>query len=91
MTIEEVDFRLIPATNTGADSWDLELLYTIRPKDKPSRQEFKIAGYGISLDYAIKKIINFRIENKTLDGVLTLKEYRKAFKEEFDIIKNILS
>ena len=48
MVIEEADFRL---TSEVSDYfWDLELLYTVRPKGKPERQEFKNAGYGMPLE-----------------------------------------
>ena len=47
MVIEEADFRM---TSGASDHfWDLELLYTVRPKGKPERQEFKDAGFGMPL------------------------------------------
>ena len=54
MIIEESDFRL---TESSGPFWDLELLYTVKPKGKPERQEFKDAGYGMTLEHCIKRII----------------------------------
>lgn len=77
MVIEEKDFRLTPISESSP-MFDLELLYTIRPKGKEARQEFKNAGYGMSLESALKKIIQYRIACKhtTIDMVSYLKEFR---------------
>ena len=40
MIIEGKDFRLTPVSETSP-MFDLELLYTVRPKGKEARQEFK--------------------------------------------------
>lgn len=78
MIIEESDFRM---TSGASDYfWDLELLYTIRPKGKPERQEFKDAGYGMTLETCIRKIIHHRVSNK--QDVSTFKEYAQNFIEE---------
>ena len=62
MVIEEADFRL---TSEVSDYfWDLELLYTVRPKGKPERQEFKNAGYGMPLETCIRRVVHHRIDYK---------------------------
>ena len=45
MIIEEKDFKLIPISESS-NFFDLELLYTIKPKGKEERQEF-IDALGI--------------------------------------------
>ena len=86
MVIEEKDFRLIPLSEASL-RFDLELLYTINPKGKDSRQEFKNAAYGISLDYAIKKIAHYRVSQNHKEEAITLLTYFKEFKEELDSLK----
>lgn len=54
ITIEESDFKLTQ-TSDNSNFWDLELLYTIRPKGKDPREEFKIAGYGMTMEFCIKR------------------------------------
>lgn len=86
MVIEEKDFRLIPLSESSL-RFDLELLYTINPKGRDSRQEFKNAAYGISLDYAIKKIAHYRVSQNHKEEAITLLTYFKEFKEELDSLK----
>ena len=43
MVIEESDFRL-ESLSDMSHFWDLELLYTIKPKGGEPREEFKIAA-----------------------------------------------
>lgn len=88
MTIEEEDFRLTPISDT-CPKYDLELLYKIQPKGKEARFEFKNAAYGISLEYAIKKIIHYRISKKYKDQAITLLTYFKEFKTELENFKHI--
>jgi hypothetical protein len=85
MIIEENDFRL---TLTNGYLWDLELLQTVRPKDKPERSEFQLEGYGIPLENCIKRIINYRLENKK--DCYTLQSYFQEYKKELDIINNLV-
>lgn len=85
MLIEEEDFRL---TNDGeSDYWDLELLKTVRPKGKPARQEFQVAGYGFSFPNALKIIANHRISTKK--DVYALKEYIQDYKKIIDQLTNL--
>ena len=64
MVIEESDFRLT-SVNEFSTKWDLELLYTIRPKGKEARTEFKAVAYGLPLESALKRVINFRINSSS--------------------------
>lgn len=79
MIIEESDFRL-ENSNDFSQFWDLELLYTVKPKSGEPRQEFKNAGYGLTLGSAIKRIINYRLSNKK--EIYTLKEYLEEYKKQ---------
>ena len=81
MTIEEQDFRLTPSSNTASNFWDLELLVTIRVKGTKieTRQEFKNVGYGLTLEYAIRRICNYRIQHKHKKEAITLAQYLKEY------------
>ena len=76
MVIQGDFFRLTPS---GEHSllFDLELLHTV--KGKTTREEYKIAGYGIPLESAIKKCIQYALNNKF--EVLSLKEYLYEYKK----------
>lgn len=86
MVIEEADFRLIPGASDYF--WDLELLYTVRPKGKPERQEFKNAGFGMPLVTCIRKVIHHRISCKREVG--TLQEYVQDYRAEVKRLKELL-
>lgn len=86
MIIEEKDFRLIPVSDSST-LFDLELLYTIKPKGKEIRQEFKNIAYGISLELAIKKVIQYRISCN--HDIISLGNYLSEFKKELITIKNL--
>ncbi len=88
MIIEEKDFRLIPISESSP-VFDLELLYTIRPKGKEVRQEFKNAGYGLRLETAIKKIAHYRVSSKHEDEAIKLLDYFTKFKEELNSLKDL--
>lgn len=85
MIIEEHDFRM---TQALGPFWDLELLYTVKPKGKPAREEFKEAGYGLPLESCIKRVINHRMALKK--EVYTLKEFLENYKIELTKITNLL-
>lgn len=94
MIIEEHDYRLIQVSDSST-FWDLELLHVIKPKGKEPRKEFKNEGYGMSIEHAIKRIINFRIHNKYSEEVIQMKDYLKEYKDQinkleklFDIYEN---
>ena len=87
MIIEESDFRLENSSDFS-QFWDLELLYTVKPKSGEPRQEFKNAGYGLTLESAIKRVINYRLSNKK--EIYTLKEYLEEYKAENDEIRRLV-
>lgn len=82
------DFYKITSIDDSSPFWDLELLKTIKSKTNP-RQEYVNAGYGLTLDSAIKRIIQFAISSKY--DVLTLKDYLQAYKKLFKSITNAVS
>jgi hypothetical protein len=86
MTIQGDFYKLTPI-NDYSQFFDLELLYKIGGKNP--REEFKIASYGITLESAIQKIINYAVRNK-LPEVVTLKEYLDAYKKELNSIRTEL-
>ena len=90
MEIVEHDFKLKPVSETSPH-FDLELLYTVKPRGGEPRLEFKNSGYGMSLDYAIKKIIHYRIDSKHKDEAISLKTYFNEFKKEMDNFKKLLN
>lgn len=82
------DFYKITSIDDSSPFWDLELLKTIKSKTNP-RQEYVNAGYGLTLDSAIKRIIQFAISSKY--DVLTLKNYLRAYKKLSESITNAVS
>ena len=87
MVIEESDFKLEYEENSN--KFDLYLLHIINAKDEDKRrEEFKIDGYGISLESAIKRIISYRLEKRL--NVTTLKDYLLQYKEELKNIENLI-
>lgn len=86
MVIEEKFFKLT-SVDESTPFWDLELLYTIRPRNGEPRQEFKNAGYGLRLETAIEKIAHYCVECKHKDVAIKLKDYFKEFTEEYKKIK----
>jgi hypothetical protein len=87
MVIEEKDFRLTQPENHSY-FWDLELLQTIKPRGKESRQEFKLVAYGISLQTALKYIASYRLNIKYSDNTLDLDTYIKEFKEQLNSLQH---
>lgn len=86
MVIQGEFFRLTPV-NEHSIQWDLELLYKI--KGKNPREEYKDAGYGLSLETAIKKCIQYAITQKfeTLSLKQYLEEYRKIQQDIEQMLK----
>lgn len=82
------DFYKITSIDDSSPFWDLELLKTIKSKTNP-RQEYVNAGYGLTLDSAIKRIIQFAISSKY--DVLTLRDYLRAYKKLSESITNAVS
>lgn len=87
MIIEESDFRLT-SVNEYSTKWDLELLYTIRPKGKEARTEFKPVAYGLPLESALRRVVNFRINNKYKDSI-KLKDYLKEYQDQINQLKQL--
>ena len=75
MVIQGEFFQLTPV-NEHSLLWDLKLLYKVGGKNP--REEYKEAGYGLTLDSALKKCINYAI-NQNFE-VLSLKEYLDEFR-----------
>lgn len=90
MIIEEGDFRLKQVSEESI-FFDLELLYTVNKGKKTERQEFKNAGYGLTLETAIRKIANYRVSLQHIDEAITLKTYFKKYKKELDDLKKLLN
>lgn len=88
MTIEETDFRLTPC-NESSSHFDLELLYVVNKGKDNERTEFRNAGYGLSLESAIRKITMSRIGNKYGEGTISLKQFLEEFKGEIEKIKQM--
>lgn len=88
MTIEEADFRLTPCSEASSQ-FDLELLYVVNKGKDNERTEFRNAGYGLSLESAIRKITMSRIGNKYGKGTISLKQFLEEFKGEIEKIKQM--
>ena len=88
MIIRENDFQLTPIDESSL-LFDLDLLYKVQPKGKEARFELKNAGYGLSLNNAIKKIAQYRVVNNHKDEAISLLDYFKEFKKELDSLDNI--
>lgn len=87
MIIEESDFKL--EFDDNHSRFDLSLLRVINAKipDK-RREEFEIDAYGIDLDSALKRIINYRINKRS--ETITLKQYLEEYRKEVKIIENLI-
>ena len=89
MEIVEKDFKLKPIDECSPH-FDLELLYVVKPRGGESRLEFKNAGYGMSLESAIRKIAQYRVDCKHREEVIRLKTYFDEYKKELDDLKKLL-
>lgn len=76
MVIQGEFFQIIPI-NEHSTQFDLKLLYKI--KGKNPREEYKDAGYGMPLEAAIKKCVQFAITNK--HETISLREYLDEYKK----------
>lgn len=76
MAIIQGDFFQLTPVNEHSLKFDLKLLYKVGGKNP--REEYKDAGYGLSLETALKKCIQYAINQKF--EVLSLKEYLDEFK-----------
>ena len=85
MIIQGEFFQIIPV-NEHSLLFDLKLLYEI--KGKNPRKEYKDAGYGLTLESAIKKCVQYAISKKY--ETLSLKEYVEEFRATQKEIERIL-
>ena len=76
MIIQGEFYQLIPAGDHSL-FFDLKLLHKVGGKNP--REEFKDAGYGLTLESAIKKCVQYALTNKF--ETLSLKEYLDEFKK----------
>lgn len=87
MIIEEHDYRLTQISDSSP-FFDLELLRTVKPKSGETREEFQNAGYGVTLETALHKIINYRISCR--HEALSMKEYLTEYKKEVESLHEAL-
>lgn len=75
------DWYELTSINEHSTQFDLKLLYKIKGNNE--RYEFKDVGYGLSLDTAMKKCIQYALSQKFETIALKdyLKEWRKMQKE----------
>lgn len=79
MTIEEDDYKL--EYDADHDLFDLYLIKVINAKDPSKRrEELTLMAYSVHLDYALRRIVNYRINKNSLR--LSFKEYFLKYKEE---------
>ena len=72
----------IYAISRRESSSNLSLSDTVRPNLQARNvHNGKIAGYGLPLDAAIKRIISYRIQSKHGDGAISLKKYLEDYKQ----------
>lgn len=88
MIIEEHDFRLTPCSESSS-MFDLDLLYVVNKGKDNERTEFRNAGYGLSIEHALRKVAMSRLEKKYGEGTMSLAEFLKEFKEEVAKIKQM--
>ncbi len=89
MEITEEDFKLKPIDEC-TPIFDLELLYKVKPRGGEVRLEFKNAGYGLTIESAIKKIAHYRIDCKHKEEAISIRTYFNEFKKELDSLKGLL-
>lgn len=89
MEIVEKDFKLKPIDECSP-FFDLELLYVVKPRGGEARLEFKNAGYGMTLESAIKKIAHYRVDCNHREESIKLKMYFNEYKKELDTLKELL-
>jgi len=84
MIIEEEDFKLI--YDDDHDRFDVYTVKVINAKDlEKRREEYSIYGYSMTLEGALRKIINMRISKRKESYFL--KEYLKEYKDLLSSLK----
>lgn len=86
MVIEEADFKM-ESVGDNTHFWDLSLLRIVKSKEG-ERQEFKNAGYGLTMLSCLKRIADFRVECKHPDA-MSLKDYIKDYKQEVSRLEEL--
>lgn len=89
MEISEKDFKLKPISD-DCPIFNLELLYVIKPRGMEARLEFKNAGYGMSMENAIKRIAHYRVSCNHKDEAIKISTYFQEYKKELDNLKKLL-
>ena len=89
MEIVEKDFKLKPISE-DCPMFDLGLLYVVKPRGGEARLEFKNAGYGMSMENAIKKIAHYRVCSNHRDEAIRIKTYFGEYKKELDDLKKFI-
>lgn len=89
MEIVEKDFKLKPISE-DCPMFDLELLYVVEPRGGEARLEFKNAGYGMSLESAIKRIAHYRVSRNHKDEAIRSSTYSQEYNKELDNLKKLL-
>lgn len=84
MVIEESDFKLV---SVGL-FWDLYFKASKTDKEGKISEKLDNAGYGMSLETCLRKIVHKRMENKK--EVFTLKEYLDTYVSEKAELKKVL-
>lgn len=90
MIIEEHDYRLTQVSDSST-FWDLELLHIVKPKGKEVREEFKNEGFGMPIENAIKRIINYRIHNKYPDKAIQMQDYLREYKDQISKLEKLFN
>lgn len=83
MIIQENDYRLTPIDDSSL-SFDLELSRVVNKGKNNERTEFQIAGYGLSLSNAIKRIAQYRVACNHKEEAISLLTYFNEFKKELE-------
>lgn len=93
IVIKENDFILTQIDNY-CNKFDVEVLYTVKPKNKEPREEFKNIAYGVTIPYALKLIVHYRINKEHTDKnlIVTMREYIKLYELTFNkLYKDIMN
>lgn len=87
MEIRESDFLL--EFEEKCNRFTLSLLYVKNAKKEDKRsEEFKIYGYGMTLESCLSVIINYRLNKK--QDTFSLKQYLVEYKAQLKILSEIL-
>ena len=88
MIIEESDF-VLTSINDDSLLFDLELVHIVKPRGGEPRKEFQIAGYGLTLEHAIQKVIARRLSDKHPEAI-TMQQFLEEYKSEKENLLKII-